>query len=184
MIDAKKLDAPTAKKIKRIEIGARTISNIYQDLTYLVLHHRIASQDEKIDFSRLVTERVEYFKILAESKRIDMETDIQPGVKLVIDENKAARLVDNLLSNAIKYNRRGGSIFVRLRPGELLVEDSGIGMESSAAKEAFKRYKRFDTSAGGFGIGLNIVAMIAKEYGLKIDIESEKGKGTKVWVKW
>ncbi len=184
MIDTDRLDEKTAKKIRRIEIGARTISNIYQDLTYLVLHHKIASQDKEVDMSILVQERVEYFRILAESKRITIETDIQTGVRLFIDEGKVARLVDNLLSNAVKYNRRGGSIFVRLRPRELLVQDTGIGMDSMALKEVFKRYKRFDTSAGGFGIGLNIVAMIAKEYGLKVDIRSRKEHGSEVYVRW
>ncbi|WP_457597560.1 sensor histidine kinase [Hydrogenimonas sp.] len=184
MIDADRLDERTAKKIKRIEIGARTISNIYQDLTYLVLHHQIASQDSEVDLSALVRERVEYFRILAESKKIRIETDIQPGVRLFVDEGKMARLVDNLLSNAVKYNRRGGEIFVRLRPGELLVQDTGVGMDEKAVGEVFKRYKRFDESVGGFGIGLNIVAMIAKEYGLKIEIRSKIKRGSEVYVRW
>ena len=184
MIDTQRLDPKTAKKIKRIEIGARTISTIYQDLTYLALNHKIVSEDTDVDLSALVKERVDYFRILAESKKIDIETDIQPGIKLHIDENKMARLVDNLLSNAIKYNRRGGDIFVRLRPGELVVKDSGIGMDERQVREVFKRYKRFDSGAGGFGIGLNIVAMIAREYDLKIEIDSQKGRGSEVTVKW
>ncbi len=184
MIDTQRLDTKTAKKIKRIEIGARTISTIYQDLTYLALNHKIVSEDTDVDLSALVKERVDYFRILAESKKIDIETDIQPGIKLHIDENKMARLVDNLLSNAIKYNRRGGDIFVRLRPGELVVKDSGIGMDERQVREVFKRYKRFDSGAGGFGIGLNIVAMIAREYDLKIEIDSQKGRGSEVTVKW
>ena len=184
MIDTDKLDAKTSKKIARIEIAARTISHIYQDLTYLVLHHKVASRDEYLDLSRLVTERIDYFKILADAKKIEIESDIQPGVRLRIDRGKMTRLIDNLLSNAIKYNRRRGSIFVRLRPGELLVQDSGIGMDDEAVKEAFKRYKRFDESVGGFGIGLNIVAMIAKEYGLNVLIKSRKGHGSEVYVRW
>jgi len=184
MIDTDRLEPKTAKKIRRIEIGARTISTIYQDLTYLALNHKIVSEDTDVDLSALVRERVDYFRILAESKKIAIETDIQPGIKLHIDENKMARLVDNLLSNAIKYNRRGGEIFVRLRPGELLVKDSGIGMDEKQIKEVFKRYKRFDSGAGGFGIGLNIVAMIAQEYNLKIEISSQRGGGSEVTVKW
>ncbi len=184
MIDTEKVDPKTAKKIKRIEIGARTISTIYQDLTYLALNHKIASMNHEIDLSRLIKERIDYFKILGESKKISFETDIQNGVKLYIDENKIARLVDNLLSNAIKYNRRGGKIVIRLAPGELLVKDTGIGMSEEQIEEVFKRYKRFDSGAGGFGIGLNIVAMIAKEYDLQIEISSRKGHGSEVFVKW
>ncbi len=184
MIETDRLEPKTAKKIKRIEIGARTISTIYQDLTYLALNHNIVSQNSDVDLSALVQERVDYFRILAESKKIGIETDIQPGITLYIDENKMARLVDNLLSNAVKYNRRGGEIFVRLRPGELIVKDSGIGMDEKQIKEVFKRYKRFDSGAGGFGIGLNIVAMIAQEYDLEIEIDSQKGHGSEVAVKW
>ncbi|WP_456486125.1 sensor histidine kinase [Hydrogenimonas sp.] len=184
MIDSRQLDHKEAKKIRRIEIAARTISHIYQDLTYLVLHHQVVSQDERTDISSLVKERVEYFKILAESKKIEIETDIQPGITLTVDPGKMARLVDNLLSNAIKYNRRKGEIFIRLRPGELLIQDSGIGMDEKQTGEVFKRYKRFDTSVGGFGIGLNIVAMIAQEYGFRVEIRSKAAKGSKVIVQW
>ncbi len=184
MIDHSRIDPKEAKKIRRIEIAARTVSHIYQDLTYLILHHQIASQDVKVDLSALLKERIEYFRILADSKKIGIETDTQPGVTLVVDPGKMARLVDNLLSNAIKYNRRGGEVFVRLRPGELLVQDTGIGMDEKQIGEVFKRYKRFDTSVGGFGIGLNIVAMIAQEYGFKIDIHSKIAKGSEVIVRW
>jgi len=115
---------------------------------------------------------------------IEIDTDIQPGVTLLVDKGKMARLVDNLLSNAIKYNRRRGEIFVRLRPGELLVQDTGIGMDEKQIGEVFKLYKRFDTSVGGFGIGLNIVAMIAQEYGFRIEIRSKIAKGSEVIVRW
>jgi two-component system OmpR family sensor kinase len=48
----------------------------------------------------------------------------------------------------------------------------------------FERYARFDKSIGGFGIGLNIVSLIAKEYSLKIDVSSKLNVGTKVEIKW
>ncbi len=184
MIDPKSLDPKTAKKIRRIEIGARTISTIYQDLTYLALDHQILSENRQIDLSSLLKERIEYFRILSESKKLTFETDIQPEVKLYIDQNKMARLIDNLLSNAIKYNRRGGTIYVTLRPGEMVVKDTGIGMDEKETKEVFERYKRFENGVGGFGIGLSIVAMIANEYNLDVEIRSKKGHGSEVFVRW
>ena len=48
----------------------------------------------------------------------------------------------------------------------------------------FDRYSRFDKSVGGFGIGLNIVSMIAKEYNLQIDISSIENQETKVKISW
>ena len=66
----------------------------------------------------------------------------------------------------------------------MIVEDSGKGIDKENLKRLFDRYSRFDKSVGGFGIGLNIVSLIAKEYNFKIDVESQIDIGTKVKVKW
>ena len=65
-----------------------------------------------------------------------------------------------------------------------VIEDSGIGMQKREIVEIFERYSRFNQSEGGFGIGLNIVAAIAREYDLKIDVDSKIGVGTKVKISW
>ena len=46
----------TQKIIGRIEIGAKTLSNIYDDLTFLILKHKLSSQDEDIVLNQLVDE--------------------------------------------------------------------------------------------------------------------------------
>lgn len=183
-IEKDELSPKNSKKIKRVEIGARTISNIYKDLTYLILHDKIAAHDENVDISSLLKERVDYFKIIAESKRLNVSAQMEDNVSIFIDKNKISRLIDNLISNAIKYNKVQGDIDIVLKKGYLSIEDSGYGIKKEKLKEIFQRYKRFDKSVGGFGIGLNIVAMIAKEYSLKIDIKSEPNKGTKVILRW
>lgn len=183
-IEKDELSPKNSKKIKRVEIGARTISNIYKDLTYLILHDKIAAHDENVDISSLLKERVDYFKIIAESKRLNVSAQMEDNVSIFIDKNKISRLIDNLISNAIKYNKVQGDIDIVLKKVYLSIEDSGYGIKKEKLKEIFQRYKRFDKSVGGFGIGLNIVAMIAKEYSLKIDIKSEPNKGTKVILRW
>jgi two-component system OmpR family sensor kinase len=97
---------------------------------------------------------------------------------------KITKLIDNLISNAIKYNKIGGFIKVNLKDNILSIEDSGKGIAKEHLKSLFERYSRFDKSVGGFGIGLNIVSLIAKEYDLKIDIKSEVNIGTTVEIKW
>lgn len=71
-----------------------------------------------------------------------------------------------------------------LKSHGLCVEDGGIGIEKERIPYMFERYSRFNESEGGFGLGLNIVSEIAKEYGLKITIESKVDIGTKVKVSW
>ncbi len=182
----KESDLPPAiaKKLSRIEIASRTISTLYDDLTYLILNHDLAVRNDDLDIGALLLERLEYFRHRIEQKKITLDVHIDPPVRLWIDPIKATRLIDNLLSNAIKYNRMGGEIRITLHTGQLCVEDNGIGIPEAMIERIFERYTRADNSVGGFGIGLHIVAMIAREYDLKISVESEEKKGTKICVEW
>jgi two-component system OmpR family sensor kinase len=184
MIDTNSLDEKLSKKIKRIDIGAKTISNIYEDLTYLTLDNKIISQNENLDLSKIVHQRLEYFKTLADVKKIELIENIEDDVIIFCDVKKISKLIDNLLSNAIKYNKVKGFIKVTLTKKSLIVEDSGKGMTEDQVEQLFERYIRFDKSVGGFGIGLNIVSMIAKEYNFKINVESEIKIGTKMELIW
>lgn len=183
-INADELPASTQKKLRRIEIASRTISTLYNDLTYLVLNHDLSYNNEPLDIAHLLEERLEYFRHRIEQKKITLTVTMASNVTLIIDRTKATRLIDNLLSNAIKYNRMGGTIAIVLEQGSLCIEDTGIGIPETMIERVFERYTRADKSVGGFGIGLHIVAMIAKSYNLDIRIESEERKGTKICVGW
>ncbi len=184
MIDKSLLDEKTAKKINRIDIGAKTISNIYEDLTFLTLNNKLITKDEKVDMGELLKQRVEYFKTIADGKKIDITLDIKESSSLLIDRRKISRLIDNLISNAVKYNKIKGRIDIVLHNNGFYIEDTGIGIEQSKIEKMFERYTRFDKSAGGFGIGLSIVASICEEYKLDIKISSKLNTGTKVELRW
>lgn len=184
MIDKNSLDDRLLKKINRIEIGAKTISNIYEDLTFITLNNQIISNNEEINLSNVLKQRVEYFNSIATMKKINFDLNIEDNVLMVCDMKKITKLIDNILSNAIKYNKIAGFIKINLDDNFLSIEDSGKGIEKENLKTLFERYSRFDKSVGGFGIGLNIVSLIAKEYNLKIDIKSEINIGTTVEIRW
>ena len=172
------------KKLKRIEIASRTISTLYDDLTYLILNHDLIIHNEPLDISHLLEERIEYFRHRIEQKKITLKLSITDSVTLSSDRTKMTRVIDNLLSNAIKYNKMGGEILISLTSPTLCIQDNGIGIPKDMIDRVFERYTRADKSVGGFGIGLHIVAMIAKEYGMNITIESEQNLGTKICVEW
>jgi len=117
-------------------------------------------------------------------KNLTIKLDLREGVYLYIDSIKITKLIDNLLSNAIKYNKIRGEIEIVLKERYFHIKDSGRGIEESKIKNLFERYERVDKSVGGFGIGLSIVAKIAKEYNLTIKIDSVFKKWTKVSVSW
>ncbi len=183
-IPKERLDEKMTKKISRIEVASRTISNLYNDLTYVVLKNQTISKDEDVDLKKLIEERALFFRIMCEQKKVNCQMDLKDDIVLHIDKHKISRLIDNLISNAIKYNKKNGNISLILKDNYFIVEDSGIGMSSNEIKEIFKRYSRFNKSVGGFGIGLSIVDSIAKEYDLKIDIKSKPKEGTQVKISW
>jgi len=183
MIDQSIMNSKNLKKLKRIDVASKTISNLYNDLTFVALGNRVATKDETIDISNLLKLRCDFFQALSSMKKITFKFDLEDS-KLFIDENKISRVIDNLLSNAIKYNKVGGIIDIKSTKNSFTIEDSGIGIESKNLDKIFHRYSRFNDSEGGFGIGLSIIYAIVNEYKMQIDINSTLNVGTKVTISW
>ncbi len=181
MMDMDSMSERDRRRLNRINVAAKTVSHLYHDLTYLTLNHNRESKDEWIDLKQLIYDRVEYFAILAGAKKVTFELDLKESA-IFIDSVKIARVLDNLISNAIKYNKRNGTIYIVLRKTYFRVQDTGIGIKSEKVQEIFERYTRFNTSEGGFGIGLNIVKGIIDEYNLQINVESKLDVGTTIQV--
>ena len=173
-------DEKLKKIINRIDIGAKTISNIYDDLTYLILNHKIKSHNEQINLQEVIKERIEYFKILADAKKITIESNLTTNPTLFMDKIKLSKLIDNIISNAIKYNKVKGKIEISLENNTLTIKDTGKGIAAEYLDELFDRYSRFDNAVGGFGIGLNIVKMICDEYNINIQFNSQVKEFTEV----
>ena len=182
-IDRATVGVKNSKKIERIDIAAKTISSIYEDLTYLVLHHKVEVHNEALELKDVVEERVAYFSEHIKQKRLSLTVKLA-RCTIVADEKKMIRVIDNLLSNAIKYTPRGGNITLTLDPNALVVADTGKGIDQEKIERIFERYSRFDTSVGGFGIGLHIVASILNEYGFAIEVESTPQEGTQITIFW
>jgi len=183
MIEALEKGQDVREELGRIAIASRTLSRIYDDLTFLSLRHPYHRQIAMLDLSDLLQERLEYFSAMIEAKGITVEAQIAKGVAAEMDTNDAMRLIDNLLSNAIKYNRSGGTIHVELTPQYLRIIDTGVGIPPEKIATLHERFRRANTSEGGFGIGLNIVHQVVQFYGYDFTIESELGRGTTVKIR-
>ncbi|MDD3475776.1 MAG: HAMP domain-containing sensor histidine kinase, partial [Sulfurimonas sp.] len=183
-LQSKDCDEKSMKKLQRIKSASATISNLYEDLVYILLNHQVSSQNKELNLSQILQERVSYFSFMANAKRLTLNVDIDEGVTFYADKKKIEKLIDNILSNAIKYTNKATTITIRLTPSYLLISDEGNGMSQKEIGMIFQRYKRFDKTQGGFGIGYSIIKSIVDEYYIDIDIKSELQKGTKVTLKW
>ncbi len=172
------------REMQRIEIASKTLSRIYDDLTYLKLNHNYHRDIKPLNLSTFMEERLLYFSSTIEAKRIEVIEEIEPDIILEIDRDDATRVIDNLISNAIKYNRIGGELYIYLDDNILKIKDSGIGIAESELENIFDRFRRANQNEGGFGIGLNIVYQIIKAYDFDISIRSELDIETEVTIQW
>jgi len=177
-------DCEGKKELKRIEIASKTLSRLYEDLTYLKLNHNYHRDIETLNVSILIHERIENFKTLIEAKALMLILEIDESIVLEIDKNDAIRMVDNLLSNAIKYNQKRGQLKVKLNREKLLIFNTGMGIKKDEIKDIQRRFKRANKSEGGFGIGLDIVGQVVERYHFKLNIESMYTNYTEVTVIW
>lgn len=60
----------------------------------------------------------------------------------------------------------------------LEIRDNGIGIPEDAKEKIFSMFERLNDDLEGTGVGLNIVYTIVHNYGGKIEVESEEGKGS------
>ena len=174
------------KSYERIKISAKRISDIYKDLTYLLLRNSdLEIQNAKnISINQILKEQVTHLFPLAGKKKITIIENYNDEIVTNIDEESLIRLINNLLSNAIKYNKFGGEIEITTKEKTLIIRDTGIGIAKEHQSEIYKRFYRATDESGGFGLGLNIVYKICKTYDIDIKMKSEYGKGTEFWLEF
>ncbi len=110
-------------------------------------------------------------------------------VEIRADRDSLFEVFTNLIENAVKYNREGGRVDVRISTDNgfclISVEDTGMGIDEKDLENIFKRFYRTDASRGltvGSGLGLSIVNAIVKAHGGHIEVESDKGRGSRFKV--
>ncbi len=134
----------------------------------------------------LVKKIISEFESAAAIKNImlSLQNELNPGVQLLIDQNKFESVLANFLSNAVKFTPANGHIGVKLtRFKEYLhmsVADSGPGIHEEDLEKVFDRYYKSShhEQAGGTGIGLALVREFTILMNGRVWVESEVGKGS------
>jgi two-component system phosphate regulon sensor histidine kinase PhoR len=98
----------------------------------------------------------------------------------------------NLISNAIRYTPPQGTITLAWRvdadgSGVFTVTDTGIGIAAEYVPRLTERFYRIDRSrsraTGGTGLGLAIVKHVLLRHQAELEIESERGKGSRFAIR-
>jgi signal transduction histidine kinase len=138
------------------------------------------------DLGEIVRESVRAATPAAEAAGIELELEAPEELPAVVDPQRMAQVVDNLVSNALKYTPAGGRVRVGLGVDgsrvELVVSDTGIGIEATDRSRLFTRFFRArhaeEQSIQGVGLGLSITRSIVECHGGRIEVQSEVGRGS------
>jgi len=173
----KKKNIKEDKLLQHISISAKQIANIYNTLSHISFHEFIKENEIILNLKDEVIKSINFFEEIAKSKNITINYNLQ-NLKIKIDKDSLGKLINNLLSNAIKYTPNNSNIVITIKNNKLSIEDNGIGIKKEDISKILKRYTRVTDIGGGFGIGLDIVSSICKQYQLNLDIKSQVGKGS------
>ncbi|MDR0747609.1 MAG: HAMP domain-containing histidine kinase [Helicobacteraceae bacterium] len=179
--DRDALNERDKRRLGRIDVAARTLQTVYDDLAFMV-NPKTKRAPQEIDLARLIRERIEFFEPLGRIKQIEYKVEISDPVPLIADQREFTRILDNLLSNAVKYNRQGGAVRVIVSGNMLAVEDDGNGIAVENRKKIFERFTRLDDAQGGFGLGLSIVKELCARNSLTVRVA--ESKVTRFEIEW
>lgn len=104
--------------------------------------------------------------------------------RILTDEKWLVFVLEQILSNALKYTRTG-SISIYMEGERLVIEDTGIGIHGEDLPRVFEKgFTGYNgrTDKKSTGIGLYLCKTIMDKLRHGISIQSEAGKGTKVYL--
>lgn len=146
-------------------------------------HQEKLSNEQEINLSVQIKKAVMLLEPKWKPKNINFSIDVK-DTYFSGDEDLLFQMWTNLIDNAIKFSEQNGKISVSIEnisnDISVRIKDNGIGMDTEELDMIYKRFYQIDKSHSGegSGLGLSIVKRIVELSKGKIDVESEKGKGT------
>ncbi len=194
----KATDATDEQKefINVIEKSSKNLLGIINNILDLskIESDKVDIEDIPFDSHHEFESAIETFAATAAEKNIELDyyIDMNINPKLKGDPAKIREVLINLLNNAIKFTSNGGKVGLDIQQIDkndykssikFTVTDTGIGMDSEQVSRIFRPFTQADVDTtrkyGGTGLGLTISKQYVELMGGHIEVESEKGKGSK-----
>src|SRR3954470_6674859 len=152
---------------------------------------RISLEYQTIELDAFLADTMRMFATRVGEKRLAVNAEIEPSIRLRADRRLIKQIVINLVSNAVKFTPEGGRITVRARlvngHVNIAIEDTGIGIPKEALKNLGKPFEQVDSQFtkrhSGSGLGLAIAKSLTELHHGAMRIRSTLGSGTIVLVR-
>ena len=147
-------------------------------------------QPSKQNVSEIINFIVDLYAPAAEAKGVKISASaVKAPIMFIGHKSKFQRLIGNIIDNAIKFTPSGGSVsvtaFETLDTVEIVVSDTGIGIDPVVVPRVFDRgFRTKDAvSQPGFGLGLALAKSIVNFYRGTITCKSQPGEGTEFTIR-
>lgn len=189
------LNEKQLKYVQVIRESGRHLLDLINDILDI---SKIEAGRMELDFRPISVEKLcqsslRMIKELAKKNSQRVSFTVRGNVKTVRgDERRLKQLLVNLLSNAVKFTEKEKQIgltvegFPEANEIAFIVWDEGIGIAKENLPRLFKPFVQLDAGLTkeyhGTGLGLALVAQIARLHGGRVSVESEVGRGSRFIV--
>lgn len=194
LLKSTSLTAEQKEYVESIDFAGKNLLVIINDILDLSKIEAGKFQFDETDFnvSDVVKSVIELVNHRAKEKKLKLYIYVDSSIpdKLFGDAARLSQVLLNLVGNAIKFTE-AGDVKVSVNAleetseqvlCEFIVEDSGIGISPERMASIFERFTQESNETnriyGGTGLGLTISKYLVEMQGGKIEVKSEKGKGS------
>ncbi|EMR06423.1 Sensor histidine kinase YycG [Bhargavaea cecembensis DSE10] len=166
----------------------RLIRLVNENLDYEKIRSgQITLEKTEILLDELLPLIAEQLEPLAEEKGNAIRAEADSSVLVFADYDRLTQILINITKNSIQFTREG-TITLRgyMDGGSAVIEinDTGEGIDPEDVERIWDRFYRAGVSRtsnpfGEFGLGLSIVRQLVRLHGGTVDVESQKGAGTR-----
>jgi signal transduction histidine kinase len=146
-----------------------------------------------VDLMGVLEQIRDLYEPVAAERGVELEVEARAPAKVQADGELIFEAVNNLVDNAIKFTPSGGRVAARIvethKGPRLEIADNGPGVPASERGAVIQRFYRSPRDRGmpGSGLGLSIVAAIARLHGFALELEDAR-PGLKAtlncWPSW
>ena len=178
---------PRYELLKKVERQTFRASGIVNSL--LSLARSRTQKPENLELGPLLNECADLVVDTQQAKAVRIERNVEPDLIVTAREGELQQVFTNLISNSIEaMGPKGGHLLlsasVQGKWTEVVVEDTGPGIDGSLRKKVFEPFYSTKQDQGGTGLGLSISAEIIHRNGGQLNIEDPSdGFGCRIAVR-
>lgn len=153
---------------------------------FLVLAKPQATKYLEKDIVQIMRETIELLRPQAVLHNVQFQLELENHIPPIYCEpNQLKKVFINIIKNAIEVMSSGGYIYISMKEEEgyiyISIQDEGEGIGSELLQKLGEPF--YTTKEKGTGLGLMVSYRIIDDHKGKIEVESEKGKGTTFHIK-